>query len=208
MSNFYDKVNKELLLDALKEVGNIGTGNALTALAKMLEQKVDTSVPKVNILNFYDIPKLVGGEEVEVCGIYFQIDGDIDGTIMFLATIESADELINFVMPGGTKEQIDEFKVSALSEVGNILAGAYVSSLSALTGLDLRISVPSLTIDMAGAILSVLTLEFGLAYDKILIIENEFAGIDLKDALEGYFFLIPSAESYDTLFNSLGIKYE
>ncbi len=208
MSNFYDKVNKEVLLDALKEVGNIGTGNALTALAKMLEHKVDTTVPKVNILNFYDIPELIGGEEVEVCGIYFKIDGDIDGTLMFLATIDSANELISFVMPNGTAEQIEKFKISALSEVGNILAGAYVSSLSVLTGLDMRISVPSLTIDMAGAVLSVLTLEFGLVYDKILIIENEFAGINLREALEGYFFLIPSAESYDTLFSSLGIQYE
>lgn len=204
MGEYFDQMNG-LVLDVLKEIGNIGAGNAATALAKMIDKKVDMKVPKVSILEFKEVPELLGGEETQVCGIFFKIEGDINGSIMFLLEMDSAFHLIDLLMPRD-EHTMDEFTFSALREIGNILSGSYVSSLSGLTGLNMHISVPSLCIDMAGAILSVPAIHFGQIGDRILIIENQFIEPEENEAVRGFFFLIPDVESYDTLFKSLGVS--
>lgn len=204
MGEYFDQMNG-LVLDVLKEIGNIGAGNAATALAKMIDRKVDMKVPKVSVLDFKEVPELLGGEETQVCGIFFKIEGDINGSIMFLLEMESAFHLIDLLMPR-EEHTMDEFTFSALREIGNILSGSYISSLSGLTNLNMHISVPSLCIDMAGAILSVPAIHFGQIGDKILIIENQFIEPDENEAVRGFFFLIPDVESYDILFKSLGVN--
>ena len=205
MSVQIDSMNT-MVLDVLKEIGNIGAGNAATALAKMIDKKVDMKVPKVTVMDVEEVPEMLGGEEVEVCGIFFRIDGDMDGSIMFLLTLDAAKTLMHLMMPGMGTGEIDEFAVSALSEIGNILAGSYISSLSGLTSLNIKISTPALALDMAGAILSVPAVQFGLVGDKILIIQNEFIECQENESVEGYFFLIPEVDSYDTLLRSIGIE--
>lgn len=204
MGEYFDHMNV-VVLDVLKEIGNIGAGNAATALAKMIDKKVDMKVPKVSILEFKEVPELLGGEETQVCGIFFKIEGDINGSIMFLLEMDSAFNLIDLLMPRD-EHTMDEFTFSALREIGNILSGSYVSSLSGLTGLNMHISVPSLCIDMAGAILSVPAIHFGQIGDRILIIENQFIEPEENEAVRGFFFLIPDVESYDILFKSLGVS--
>ncbi len=194
-----------MVLDVLKEIGNIGAGNAATALAKLINKKVDMRVPKVNVMELSEVPELIGGAEKQVCGIFFGIEGDIEGSIMFLLEMDDAIALIDMLMPRDQKI-IDEFAFSALQEIGNILAGSYISSLSSLTSLNIKITIPSVAVDMAGAILSVPAIEFGQLSDKIIIIENEFFEIKESDAINGYFFLIPDMDSYKILFNSLGIQ--
>lgn len=205
MSTYLDNIDG-IVMDVLKEVGNIGAGNAATALAKMINKKVDMTVPKVNVLDFQQVPDMLGGAEAQVVGIFFKIEGDLEGTIMFLLSVESATTLIDLLMPGMARDTIDEFTVSALQEIGNILSGSYISSLSTLTGLRINISVPSLAIDMAGAILSVPAIQFGMVGDKILIIENDFIESYENKSVQGYFFLIPDVDSYDILLKSLGIN--
>jgi chemotaxis protein CheC len=204
MSEYFDQMDG-IVLDVLKEIGNIGAGNAATALAKMIDKKVDMKVPKVSILEFKEVPELLGGEETQVCGIFFKIEGDINGSIMFLLEMESAFNLIDLLMPR-EEHLMDEFTYSALQEIGNILSGSYIASLSGLTNLNMHISVPSLCIDMAGAILSVPAIQFGQIGDKILIIENQFIEPDENEAVRGFFFLIPDVESYEILFKSLGVN--
>lgn len=195
-----------IVLDVLKEVGNIGAGNAATALAKMISKKVDMKVPRVNVLEFAEVPEILGGPEEEVVGIFFKLEGEIEGSIMFVLDFQSANRLIELLMPGITNDGFNEFCYSALQEIGNILAGSYVSSLSSLSSLDIKISVPSLALDMAGAILSVPAIHFGLMGDKILIIENEFIELVENDSVNGFFILIPEVDSYDTLLESLGVQ--
>jgi len=192
------------IIDVLKEIGNIGAGNAATSLAKMLNKKVDMEVPQVKILEFADVPKLIGGEENLVTGVYFNLEGDLTGSFLFLLDEESALGLLNLMMPMEFKE-FDEMSNSALMEVGNILSGAYISSLAALTNLNISISVPSISYDMAGAILSVPAIQFGMVSDQVLIVENEFFDDDKDDMISGYFLLVPDLESYDVLLKSLGI---
>lgn len=195
-----------LHLDVLKEIGNIGAGNATTALAKMLNKKVDMGVPKVNILEFKNVADVLGGPENLVVGILLDVSGEINGMMMFVLEQRSAHILVNILM-GREIHDISEFTemdISALQEIGNILTGSYLSSLSTLTKLYITPSIPQMAFDMAGAILSVPAIEFGKVGDKVLFIETEFAeGID---HVTGYFILIPDIDSFEQILVSLGVS--
>ena len=129
------------MLDVLKELGNIGSGSAATALANMISKRVDMNVPQVRVLEFKDVANILGGEESPVVGIYFELIEEAVGNIMFVLDMESAKNLSNMLLNReDDSNQLDDMDISALSEVGNILASSYVNSLSALTGLKLMIS--------------------------------------------------------------------
>ena len=195
--------------DVLKEIGNIGAGNATTALSKMLNMKMDMSVPNVALVPFTDISSIIGQEDQTVVGILLGIEGDIDGMMMFIFDTKSAYHLVNTLMMRDANENDDrslkdfsEMEMSALNEIGNIVSGSYLSALSGLTGMKMVSSVPALSIDMLGALLSVPAIEFGKYGDKLLMIQSEF-GED--DFVTGYFLLIPELESYDKILTSLGM---
>lgn len=189
--------------DILKEIGNIGAGNAMTALSQMLQCKVDMSVPQVRLLEFKEISSIMGGEELIMAGIYLEVDGDISGSIMFLLEKEAARHLVSKIMGMEMSGEFSEMEMSALKEVGNIITGSYLNSLSTLTGLCIYPSIPFLTIDMAGAILSVPAIEFGVMGDNILLIQTQFFD---EIQFDGYFILIPDIESYGKILSSLGIN--
>ncbi len=188
--------------DILKEIGNIGAGNATTALASLLGCKVDMKVPQVRLLDFGDVGETIGGEEQLVVGIYLQVEGDITGSIMFLMEKETARHLITKLMGLSGADDFDEMQISALKEIGNIITGAYLNALSALTNLRIYPSVPDMAIDMAGAILSVPAIQFGIMGDRIMLIQSQFSD-DIE--INGYFILIPDLESYDKILTSLGM---
>ncbi len=191
-------------IDVLREIGNIGAGNAVTALSKMVSKRIDMKVPRVNIVEFKEVSDLVGGAEVLVAGIYFRVFGDITGSIMFIIDKTSSKLLTNLLMgKNDTGYELDDIERSALQEVGNILAGSYLSSLSSLTGLNMSVSVPCLAIDMAGAIMSVPVALFGQVGDHVLLIETVF--IEGSNRVKGNFFLIPDEGSFETLLKSLGV---
>ena len=203
MSLNMDNLN-EMMLDILKELGNIGSGNAATALATMISKRVDMNVPKVKILEFQDVPKILGGEEKPVVGIYFEMLGEIVGNILFVLDLDSAKNLTNILFGReDSTNNLDEMDISALSEIGNILASSYINSLSGLTGLKLAVSVPSLTIDMAGAIISVTAIQFGYIADNVIFIETEFE--EGNNTVTGNLFMIPEIESFGILLKSLGV---
>lgn len=190
--------------DVLREIGNIGAGNATTALAQLLNMKLDMRVPKVELLEFNKLAETICGEEEIVVGIYLFLEGDINGSMMFMLEEQSAHILVNHLMgrSPACMDPFSEMDFSALQEIGNIITGAYLSSLAGLTGLYINATVPCLTVDMAGAILSVPAIEFGKLGDRALLIETEF-GDDI--AINGYFILIPDMPSYDIILTSLGI---
>lgn len=189
--------------DVLKELGNIGAGNATTALAQMLQCRIDMTVPQVRLLNLQEIGAVMGGEEQIMVGIYLAVEGDITGSMMFLTKKDTAKHLVNKLMQMDTGTEFSEMDISALKEIGNIITGAYLNALSMITNLSIYPSVPDLTIDMAGAILSVPAIEFGTIGDQILLIQTQFSD---EIALDGFFILIPDVESYQKILNSLGIQ--
>ena len=193
----------EEYFDVLREIGNIGAGNATSALAQMLGREGKLSVPRVRLLDFKDVGGAIGGEEQIMAGIYLLVEGDITGSMRFLLKKESAGELVAMLMGQPERDanaELSEIECSALKEIGNIITSSYLNSLSSLTGLTVFPSVPSLCVDMAGAILSVPAIEFGMMCDKLLLIENRF-----QSGADGYLILVPDLESYDKIFGSLGI---
>ncbi len=205
MSKFDLNHVSQQYFDILKELGNIGAGNATTALAQMLGCKVDMKVPQVKLLDFNEVGAVMGGEEQIMAGIYLLVEGDITGSIMFLLNEQSAHSLVAKLMgmEAATDEPLSEMELSALKEIGNIITGAYLNSLSMLTNMKIIPSIPDISIDMAGAILSVPAIEFGTLGDKILLIQTQFTD-DLT--LDGFFILVPDLESYDKILGSLGMN--
>lgn len=194
----------ETYYDVLKELGNIGAGNAMTALSQMLQCKVDMKVPQVRLLEFSEVGEMMGGEELIMVGVFLGVEGDITGSMMFMVEEQTARHLIQKITMGMLPEgnEFEEMGLSAMKEVGNIITGAYLNSLSTLTNLKIFPTPPALTVDMAGAILSVPAIQFGIFGDKILLIQSQFHD---EIQLDGYFILIPDMESYAKILTSLGL---
>ncbi|WP_256761350.1 chemotaxis protein CheC [Cohnella sp. WQ 127256] len=197
--------NADIKLDVLKEVGNIGAGNAATALSTLLNKPVDMAMPQVNFLPFEAISERVGGSEAVVVAIFLRVEGDAPGNMFFIINREPARRILQGLLGFDAAENDDysELELSALNEIGNILAGSYLTSLADFTGLRMSPTVPSLAVDMAGAILSYGLLQFGTMGDDALLIDTTF--LEGPQEAEGHFFFIPDPESFEKLFRALGV---
>lgn len=202
----FEQIN-DSYMDILKELGNIGAGNAATSLSVMLNRRIDMNVPKARIIGFNELGNFVGLEDFLVAAIYLEFTGDIQGTIMFVLSQDSAKNLLVLLMGYKVNSEegdvFSEFEISALQEVGNILAGAYLEAVSRFTKLTMKLSVPSFAFDMIGAVLSVPLSEFGYFADKVLFIETDF--VYGCDSIKGDFLVIPDMESYPIILKALGI---
>jgi Chemotaxis protein CheC, inhibitor of MCP methylation len=202
--SFWNEFKDEFKLDVLKEVGNIGAGHAATALSRILNEPVDMSVPTVSLVPFEEIADRVGGSEQVVIAVFLRVEGDAPGNMFFIIREDSAKRLLRNLLSIDTEEGVyTDMELSALNEIGNILAGSYLSSLADFTRLTMTPTVPSLAIDMAGAILSYGLLQFGQMGDAALLIETKF--LEDRDTVEGQFFLIPDPESFGKIFRALGV---
>ena len=199
----FDEINS-MYFDVLREIGNIGAGNATTAIATLLNVKLNMEVPNVKLMAVQDLNTAIGSEEEEIVGIYLGVQNDINGSLMFLLKMDDAHRLINHLLGRGEdyKEPFDEMDLSAMMEIGNIIAGSYLSALSAMTNLNISPTVPYIAIDMAGAILSVPAIQFGELGDKMLLIQTQFFD---EMTLDGYFILVPDLDSYGKILSALGI---
>jgi len=195
-------------IDTLKEIGNIGAGNAATALSKMLGKMVTLKVPVVNLVEFKDITEFLGGPEQLVIGVLVRITGGINGMMMFLVPKGAGAILIRSLMgslaPARNSGEFTEMELSAMQEIGNILASSYLGSLAGFIQKDVYPSVPFLSIDMANAILSAPAIEFGKTADKALLMESVFKTD--SESLSGYFLLIPDAPSLAVVLTALGVR--
>jgi chemotaxis protein CheC len=192
-------------LDALREIGNVGAGNSATALSQIINHRIDMNVPEVSIVPITDVPDLVGGPDVMVAGVFLRVYGAAPSNILFLLPQESAFYLVDMILgkPHGETKTLDFMDESALMEIGNILAGAYLNALFNLTKLSLLPSIPALAMDMAGAILSVVLIQLGQMGDHALVIETEFQADE--DGIKGHFFLVPDPGSLDTILTAVGV---
>lgn len=195
----------EMQLDALCEIGNIGSGNAATALSSMLERPVNIKVPRIRVLDYETVSENLGGPETLMVGLLLTLGGDLHGMIMFLMRQEFAHMLLNDLV--GTSfdpsEGLDDMAGSAIAEVGNIMAASYLNAIASLTGLTIEMSVPSLAVDMVGAILSVPSIHYANISDKIIFIEDEFDQGNAHNA--SHVLLIPDVESLQKIITSLGL---
>ncbi|MGH4125785.1 MAG: chemotaxis protein CheC [Clostridium sp.] len=189
-------------LDVLQEVGNIGAGNAATSLSELLNEKVDMTVPAVNIVPFDDIFAKNGVEEV-VIGVIVRVLGDIPGNILFTLDKETAIKIISSLLRE-QQEEITEIGSSALCEIGNIIASSFMNAISKLTNLAIMPSVPAVAVDMMGAILSTTFIESGQFDEYVLDLETQFLQENHK--VSGHFYYIPMPGSLEKILNSLGVN--
>lgn len=198
-------------LDILSEIGNIGAGHAATALSTLLDKKIEMKTPSVEVVSFDEMMDLAGGPDYIVACVFLRIEGDAPGSMFFILSLEQAAHFIHLM----TGEECSSFSevthselgLSALQELGNILCGSYLSSLSDFTQLHLYPSVPSLAVEMVGAVISFGLLEVSQVSDHAIVINTallEEDGDNMVSA-DGRFFLLPDPQSLQIIFTALGV---
>lgn len=192
-------------VDVLREIGNVGAGNATTAIASMLGIRIDMSVPKVELLEASGLGSAICPEDEIIVGIFLEVQTDIEGSMMFLMRMDSARFLVNKLMGRDAEDEkeFDDMDLSALKEIGNIIAASYLNALSTMTNLVITPSIPYIAVDMAASILSVPAIQFGQFGDNALFIQTEF-GDDVM--ISGYFILMPEQGSYEKILTALGLS--
>ncbi len=204
MSNFDLKEISAKYMDVLKEIGNIGAGNATTSLAQMLQCRIDMAVPEVRLIEVDELAESLGGANRIMTAIFLDVEGDITGEIIFLLEQGSAGFLVSKLM--GMEVDVNalgEMELSCIKEISNIIAGSYLNSLSTLTNLKIYPSVPHIQLDEVESILHSPLRHKDDGNEQILFIQTEF-----KDDIQlgGYFVMIPDTESYGKVLGALGIS--
>ena len=192
-------------MDVLQEVGNIGSGNAAAALSNLISKNVEIEMAKVKIVEFQEAIDQAGGAERVVAGVLSRMVGNIEGMILlfidrnFINTVISSfsDKKVNNLL------ELREEEISALSEIGNIRGGAYVSAIGTLTGIEAALEAPILQVDMVGALMSLPVVEFGEIDDKILYIDKHLH-IDGKE-MNADLLMIPAIGSLAKIMEKLGL---
>ena len=210
MADYFGTINPQQM-DVIREIGNIGAGNAATALSGILGRKVCMSVPEVRIIPLPSVAEILGAPDKPVVGGMVDMDGGLTGQILLILGIREAYVLSSILYGREACKTSDidisalsDLEISALYEVTNILSGSYLSAISMLSGLTISPSIPHMCIDMAGAILSLIAVGCGRAGDSALFFETRF--IDAEDDMACHFFLLPDKESYEKLMLSLGVS--
>lgn len=203
----YEELN-EVHIDVLREIGNIGAGNAATALASILDERVEMSLPVVRITDFDTAINALGGAEAMTVGVLVNFYGEANRMIMFLMKMEDAQKILSILLQGfdteEESEEMTELKLSAIKEIGNILGSSYINAIATLTGLQINLSVPYIAIDMAGAIMSVPIIEFGSVGDKIMFIEEVFSG--RENDLRSNVIMFAQIETLKLIMERLGLN--
>ena len=190
--------------DALKEIGNIGSGNAATALSMLLQRRIDMSVPEVWMLDFEEVSKTIGLLDAAQAVVYVKVEGEASGKAVFFFPLESAEIIVQSLFSSSEHTDLftSEIAQSALKEVGNIMVSSFIIALTQFSGIPLQPSVPALAVDMGGAILDAILLEEGVLDEQVLFIDTQMTGIP---QIEGQFIFLPDQGSLKKLLGALGV---
>lgn len=191
----------ELELDVLKEVMNIGGGNAATSISSLVSRPIDMKVPEVKILSYQDLYEQIMHEDEIVYATAIQILGEIEGVFLFVLNEESADKITTFML--GYPEENMEIKQSAIQELTNIIANSFLGAIGQMLNRQLTTSVPMLQTDYFGAVISSLYMALNQFDDQVMIIRNEF--FYDKEKLDASLFFIPRDGGIKKIFKALGI---
>ncbi|MCL2754146.1 MAG: chemotaxis protein CheC [Oscillospiraceae bacterium] len=197
---------KDVHIDVLTEIGNIGSGNASTALSAMVGCEVVISMPEVKFLSFQEAIEKNGCPEETVAAVLVRLKDDVEGMILMTIEQEFAQAVLSafFGERTVTLDTLNEDEISALTEIGNIMSHSYITAITSLAGLAIGVETPSFTIDMFGAVMSVPVIEFGEIGEQLMCIDKviELDGIKMKSNM----LLIPTVESLKNMFERLGIE--
>ena len=195
----------EMSADILKELGNIGTGNAITSLAQMMGIPLDISSPSLHLAQVQEIYTLLEQSQEVETGILVEIKGEITGMFLFFLNESFTNIVLDEILEKRERNilELDDLERSLLSELGNIMCGSYIRALSALMDMDIDFSVPEICVDMGGAILSVPLARIMSKSADILLIENQFQ-IN-HHSFSGRILFFPDPECLEPILMKLGI---
>ena len=201
----YDKLN-DLQLDVMREIGNIGSGNACTALSVLLGTAIDMSVPRVQLLGFESTAELLGGADNIVIGLRVDITGDLEGMMLHVVEKRFAERIINtfYAKEIDNITNLDEMDSSVLNEMANITSGAYANSIASLTSLFVNIGTPS---QIPGKVSDILRLPLDKCVkpgEQVLVVDEEFTIDD--EHISSNMILALESESLEKLFERLGVQ--
>ena len=191
-----------LQVDVLKELANIGGGNAATSISSLIDKPISMSVPRVESLHYEDVFNNIMEEDAMVNAILMKMMGDAKGYFLFVATQKDSEDLINMMLPDSSTLD-EEVGQSALKELVNILVNSYLNAISKIVRTNLLATVPLFTMDMFGAVLSSVYMEAEQYDEYVMIINNEFNYNN--DKIEGSLYFISEPGVLDRLFNMIGI---
>ena len=217
--NDYDKdQNEESIkltpaqIDSLMELGNIGSGHAITALSQLMDKRIEVSLTSVDIVPFWKLPERFGGEENEVFGILSSVQGEQNLSILQLFPKESTINMINSLSEGKNIESsdikilsdLDDSSLSTITEVGNILSGHYANALADLMEIKLVPDVPDVAFDVLRAIMNGVIAKTSETLDLTIIINTKLEIEDLN--LEAIFCFLPAVETLNKLFKAINLE--
>lgn len=189
----------DLQLDGLKELINIGGGNAATSISKLIAQPISMSVPEVAVLDYQTLYTQIMEEDKEVHAVISSISGTFSGVFLFVLSDVAADRLVPLVMEDAT----EEMKQSIISELTNIIFNSFLNAISQLLSAELAASLPMARYDFFGAAISSLYLALNQFDDHVLVIRNEFSYE--QETLDASLFFIPEEGVLEEIFGTLGI---
>lgn len=200
----YDELSS-LELDALKEIGSIGTGNAATALSSMIGKQVRIEVPEVRIMGYNEAIEWIGGPEEITAGVLVKIGGQISGIMLSVQQLDFVNLVLGSMLDKCVEDydELHEMECSALIEVGNIMISTFINALSGLAGINIELTVPAFTVDMQGAIMAVPMAEYGGQSDYIMTIGGDFVCEGKKTPCR--LLLSPEIRSLNYLLGKLGV---
>ena len=190
-------------LDALKEMGNIGAGNAATALAQLIGENVSISVPEVKITALDMVSESLGGPEKQVYIIYLEVAKDMNGTMLTIFSQETALFFVKKLLVSDDVDMTSDIALSALKEVGSILCGSYLSALSQLVTMSSVASVPAMAFDMLGAMLNFVLVDIGQIADEVFLLDTELFVSETK--LECSQLFLPKPGTLEIILTSIGM---
>ena len=203
--NAYENLN-EMQLDVMREIGNIGAGNACTALSVLLGTTIDMSVPQVQLLGYESTAEHLGGQDNMVIGLKVKITDDLDGMMVHIVQKRFAERIINTFYAKTIDDitALDEMDLSVLNEMANITSGAYANSMATLTGLFVNIGTPSQVPGKVSEIMKLPITEFVKPGEKILMVDEEFTIGDEK--ISSNMIMALESDSLEKLFGKLGVQ--
>lgn len=195
----------EIELDGLKEIVNVGGGNAATSISQMINSRVDMDVPEVEVMAYDELYQKIIADDVEMHAVLSKIVGDIDGALLFVISDESGQKIAKMML-GSDDKPSNEIIASAVTELTNILFNSFLRAIGDMLQIQLIASLPISRYDFFGAIISSAYMAFDHYDEQILVIHNEFTYNN--ESLDASLFLIPGEGVLDKIFKALGIWEE
>ncbi|GET12124.1 chemotaxis protein CheC [Ligilactobacillus agilis] len=192
----------EIELDGLKEIVNVGGGNAATSISQMINSRVDMDVPEVEVMAYNELYQKIIADDVEMHAVLSKIVGDIDGALLFVISDESGQKIAKMML-GSDDKPSNEIIASAVTELTNILFNSFLRAIGDMLQIQLIASLPISRYDFFGAIISSAYMAFDHYDEQILVIHNEFTYNN--ESLDASLFLIPGEGVLDKIFKALGI---